>query len=116
MRHVDEMYRNLRVSGKGVGGLYDTFRVVHRRRGDIYKQPPTNGGEIFHTSITDIQAQSMGKREHPPSSHKKSYKKKAKDGKQTLTSAKRGSNKVKKQRVRGQKKNEKTVGRVKDRF
>ena len=122
MSNVVTMLKNVRFSGKGVGGLHDTFRVVNRRRVDIHKQPTPSGGNILAIGLPHVQKQTMSqkqtmrKRKSSGGGVKQPYKKKVKTNKRTVTSTRRRSNKGRKRVVGGKKTKKRTVKRARDRF
>ena len=124
MKDVDNMKGNLRFGTKGIGGLYDTFRVVNRRKTDIYKEPVLETVTIIDKVGQKAETQNMRKRKLVGGRMKTSYKKQLITKKRALTSSRRKSNKVGKTRIPSRKqtlkqrrrKNQKSVKRVKDRF
>ena len=75
MIDVAKMQGILRFTTKGIGGLHDTFRVVKRKRADIYKQPVVGARDIIDTTMSNTKPHSVRKRKVTQSKQKSSNKK-----------------------------------------
>lgn len=102
---------------KGIGGLYDNFRVLYNNKETVHKPSIVKDNTII-TSGT-----SAGIKRKDPMSRQRPYKRRKHTKKRSLTSVKRKVKRrtpnVKKKRVKQRKKNRKNKKRanfIKDRF
>ena len=111
------MHGNLGFTGKGIGGLHDTFRVENRSRGNIHNQPILEVRDMIDAEVEKKRISLPGK--------KRQYKKTPPKPNTALRKLHGGSNKVRKLGRGGKKqtsgasvkkKRKQPLKRIKDRF